>query len=832
MAARAALFAAAALCASAKTTPITDATTTGRACQPPHNTYPFCDAALSIEVRVADLIGRLQPEEIPPQLTARHNGGGSPVHHPSNISRLGIPDYDWGLNCIHGVQSSCVQDPASKAVYCPTSFPNPVNFGATWNTSMAQEMGAIIGTETRALWLAGATEESGWSGMPVIGLNVWSPTINLARDPRWGRNQEAPSESPLINGDYGTAYAIGVQTGEDARYFKTLVTLKHAHCYSLENSDGFTRHSFNALVSNATLADTYWVAFKAAITNPVSPPQSIMCCACTPRHAALHVAAAAAAAAAPTRAPLPPSPRAAYNAVNGIPSCGDAGFQQAVVRDRWNFSGFITSDTGAIEDFFEPDAHHWVKTSGEAACAALRGSTDLCSGAPFIDSLLAAVAAGTCSMTDVTRALTRTLTARFRLGLFDAIEAQPYWHVPIAAVGAPASLDASARVAAASMVLLKHDGAALPLAAGVRLAVIGPHAQARDALVGSYLGQLCEDDTTGCVQTPLAALTAANAGGVTRSAPGCAVNSSDESGFAAAVALAQASDVVVLMLGIDETVEGESNDRRSIDLPAVQHRLVSAVAAANTPIVIVLLNGGSLDVTNEMATPGVGAMLAAGYPGVFGAAAIAATLFGQNEHCCGKLSTTWYPASYTEQIKMSEMEWAVGPGRAYRYYTGEPVFPFGFGMALTTFQLANLTAGAAPLRFSTDAAAAGATAVVRINVTNTGARAGDEVVQLYAYPPAGAPPERPRAGELPLRKELLAYQRVHLEPGASQVVSFNVAAEAFAIVDRASAARTLRPATAGWRLEAATGAPGAAPVVLAVAIDGESERVVEAFPQW
>ena len=175
-----------------------------------------------------------------------------------------------------GVQSSCVEDPATKALYCPTSFPNPVNYGMTWHDDLAREMGAIIGTETRALWLAGATEESGWSGRPVIGLDVWSPNINLAREPRWGRNQEVPSEDTFLNGRYGTAYTIGVQTGEDARFFKTLSTLKHAEAYSLEDSDGFTRHTFNAVISNATLADTYWPAFRMAITSPVSPPQSIM----------------------------------------------------------------------------------------------------------------------------------------------------------------------------------------------------------------------------------------------------------------------------------------------------------------------------------------------------------------------------------------------------------------------------------------------------------------------------------------------------------------------------------------------------------------------------
>ena len=363
------------------------------------------------------------------------------------------------------------------------------------------------------------------------------------------------------------------------------------------------------------------------------------------------------------------------------------------MRDTWGFDGYITSDTGAIEDIYQ--GHNYVKTSGEAACAALRGSTDICSGAPFIDSLLAAVAAGTCSMADVTRALTRTLTAQFRLGLFDPIADQPYWHVPTDAVGTAASRNSSARAAAESMVLLKHDGAALPLAPGIRLAVIGPHALATDALVGNCeqaggrargracerrpgnltqqidrsfarasttplplplradLGQLCADDTSSCVQTPTAALTAANAGGSTKSVPGCAVNSSDESGFAAAVALAGASDAVVLMLGIDDSIESESHDRVSIDLPLTQHRLVAAVAAVGKPVVVVLLSGSSLDVTAEMATPGVGAIVAAGYPGIFGASAIAATLFGSNDRCCGKLAMTWYPSIYTEQIEMS-----------------------------------------------------------------------------------------------------------------------------------------------------------------------------------
>jgi len=252
-------------------------------------------------------------------------------------------------------------------------------------------------------------------------------------------------------------------------------------------------------------------------------------------------------------------------------------------------------------------------------------------------------------MSVVNAALYRTFMLRFQLGLFDPIDSQPYWAVPLTAVNTSVSQDNNRLATYSSMVLLKNDGGLLPLAPGKRVAVIGPHGQAQSALVGNYLGQLCPDDSFDCIVTPLQAITGANVGGTTQYSAGCQITSNDTSGFAAAVALAQSSDYVVLMMGIDESVEGEAHDRTSIDLPYVQHQLAAAIVATGKPVVLVLLNGGMLDISAEKAT--VGAMVEAGYPGFWGSFAIADTLFGGNDHLGGKLSYTVYPASYVNEVR-------------------------------------------------------------------------------------------------------------------------------------------------------------------------------------
>ena len=221
LAAAAAAALGAASLAAARTVPANTVTYDTRACQPPFDALPFCDTTLSLDERVDDLIARVwqtNASVIPWLLTARNDGR-------SALPLLGVPEYDYGLNCIHGVQSSCVLLSDNVTLVCPTSFPNPVNYGSAWNKSLAYEMGRVVGLEARALWLLGAVEE-----VPKIhiGLDCWSPNINIARDPRWGRNQEVASEDPLLNGDFGSQYSQGVQMpGLDSAHVAVVSTLKH-----------------------------------------------------------------------------------------------------------------------------------------------------------------------------------------------------------------------------------------------------------------------------------------------------------------------------------------------------------------------------------------------------------------------------------------------------------------------------------------------------------------------------------------------------------------------------------------------------------------------------
>lgn len=545
-----------------------------------------------------------------------------------------------------------------------------------------------------------------------------------------------------MNGDFGAQYSLGVQMpGLDDTRLAGVATLKHWDAYDLEDSDNATRHNFNAVVSFYALQGTYFPAFKKSIIE--GGAGGVMC---------------------------------SYNAVNGVPTCASPMLTKTL-RDAWGFQGYVSSDSGALEDIYS--AHHYAADALAAVPLALRdGQCDVCSGGVYSSELLAALAAGTIAREDIDLALQHTLRLRFRLGLFDPPAATPYWSVPLSAVASPRAQDANLRAALSSMVLLKNDGT-LPLKKGSRIAVIGPHGNATLALVGNYLGQICPSNKFECLTSPYDALLAANAGGSVTYTPGCPISKNDSSGIAAAVAAAAAADLVVLALGIDGSVEGEAHDRVSIDLPGQQHALAAAVAAVGKPVAIFLLHGGAVDLSAERDNAAIGAILDAGYPGFLGGVAIAQTLLGDNDFLGGKLSTTVYPAAYTEQITESEMELDVGPGRGYRFYTGPVVWPFGFGLSLTSFTLA-LAAGPPAGALITELSPSAAL-LYTVTVTNTGARTGDDVVQAYFCPQST--PAQPKSR---LVKQLFAYERVHLAPGATAQLNFTVDSSTLYLVDRDS----------------------------------------------
>ncbi|KAG2782289.1 Beta-xylosidase/alpha-L-arabinofuranosidase 2 [Phytophthora cactorum] len=698
---------------------------------------PFCDPSLSTYLRVEDLLSRLPLQEKATLLTARATPRG-------NMSSIGLPEYNWGANCVHGVQSTC-------GTNCPTSFPNPINLGAIFDPQVVSDMAQVIGWELRALWLEGAREN--YKGGPHLGLDCWSPNININRDPRWGRNTETPSEDPLVNSKYGVAYTRGLQEGkrEDPRFLQAVVTIKHYAAYSYENYGGVNRMEFDAIVSPYDFTDTYFPAFRSSIVD--GNAMGVMC---------------------------------SYNSVNGIPMCANNALEKTLLRDTLGFDGYITSDSGAVEAI--SDMHHYADSQCEAARLAILAGTDINSGKSYEACLKDLVDSHQLEEKTLNEALRHTLKLRFKLGLFDPIEDQPYWNVTPSDVNTAEAKELSLNATRKSIVLLQNNGSVLPLTKGVKLAVIGPHAKSKRGLLGNYLGQMCRGDydEVGCVKTPFKAISAMNGASSTTFARGCDIKNSSTAGFDEAVTATQNADTVVLFLGIDKTVEGEVGDRDNIELPSIQMKLLKRIRAVGKPTVLVLINGGVIGA--EKIIHQTDALVEAFYPGFFGAQAMADVLFG-DVNPSGKLPVTMYRSDYVDQVEMKSMDMTAYPGRTYRYFKGEPVFPFGWGLSYTTFSLSVDNGTTTRSATSTNSSSGSlvtaveisnsANATISVVVSNDGDVAGEEVVFAFFKPlSTGA-----KGSATLLNMQLFDYQRVSLEPSDSTRVSFTVQRSDLSLVD-------------------------------------------------
>jgi len=667
----------------------------------------YKNATLPFEQRVDDLISHMTLEEKASQL----------VNASRAIPRLGITAYNWWNEALHGVARNGVA----------TVFPQAIALGATFDPALVHEMAVAISTEGRVKY-----NQTGYGNDHALyqGLTFWSPNINIFRDPRWGRGQETYGEDPFLAALFGKAFVTGLQ-GDDPKYLRAIATPKH---FAVHSGPETIRHYADVSVSKHDMMDTYLPQFRAAVVD--AKAQSVMC---------------------------------AYNRINGQPACAQEFLLDDLLRKAWDFKGVVVSDCDAIADIAW--GHKYAKTLPEAAAIALRHGVDSdCSsyspvveGSSDYDRYVEAVKQGLVPESVVDRSLKRLFLIRMKLGLFDPKEAVPFADVADSELDSEAHRAIALRTARESIVLLKNRGV-LPLkAATKRIVVVGPLADQTVPLYGNYNG------------TPSRAVSALD--GLKHQFPNAEIvfepgtnflrpaDSQARDAMARALAAAKRADVVIAVVGISPTLEGEEmkvdvpgfsgGDRTSLDLPAAEDGLLKAVrAATKKPLIVVLYNGSALAV--NWAAKKADAIVEAWYGGEEAGTAIADILSG-NYSPSGRLPVTFYK-SVDDLPPFENYAMSAGQGRTYRYFKGVPLYPFGYGLSYTSFSYRGLSLSAQIL-------AAGETLGVSAVVTNAGNRVGDEVAQLYLTFP-GTP-------GMPL-KALRGVERVSLAPGESRVVHFTL----------------------------------------------------------
>ena len=665
---------------------------------------PYRDLSLPVEARVNDLVSRMTLDEKMAQL----------VYTSPAIDRLGIPAYNWGNECLHGVAQAGVA----------TVFPQSIGLGATWDARLIHSVAEAISDEGRAKYHDALRQNR---QRKYYGLTFFSPNVNIFRDPRWGRGQETYGEDPYLTARLGVAYVQGLQ-GDDPQYLKVVSTPKHFAAHSGPEPE---RHRFNAQMDERDLRETYLPAFEACLRE--GKAFAVM---------------------------------GAYSRLNGEADCASHKLLDEILRREWGFRGYVVSDCQGIRDIFEN--HHLASSVEEASAMALKAGCDLNCGNEYM-SLPAALKQGLVSEADVDTALKRLLEARFRLGMFDPPEKVPYARIPFSVVDSGEHRALSLQAARESIVLLKNDHHLLPLSKTLKsIAVVGPNANDVKALLGNYYGtpSLAVTPVVGIRQKVSSLTRVIYAKGCEPAEPPTIATSLDE-----AVRAAQSADVVVVALGLSGDLENEQfeietdgfywGDRTSLDLPRAQEKLLEAVAATGKPIVLLLLNGGPI--TTTWASIHAGAIVEAWYPGEEGGTAIADVLFG-DYNPGGRLPVTIYK-SVDQLPPFGDYKMA---GRTYRYFSGEPLYPFGCGLSFTHFQYSHLETGARQIKSTENQR-------VSVEVRNSGAVGGDEVVQLYLSHLNSPVP-------VPIRA-LAGFSRVYLKAGESKVINFNLTSRQLSVID-------------------------------------------------
>eukprot|EP00475_Leptophrys_vorax_P024823 TRINITY_DN343_c0_g1_i1.p1 TRINITY_DN343_c0_g1~~TRINITY_DN343_c0_g1_i1.p1 ORF type:complete len:746 (+),score=247.05 TRINITY_DN343_c0_g1_i1:83-2320(+) len=663
---------------------------------------PYCDPTLPIDVRTKDLVSRMTLEEqIKVISPIADDSIDACPSYTGSIDRLGVPNNMWLVETNTAVASACYDES-----HCATTFVSPAMLASSFNRTSWRAKGSVIGTEMRAFNnLNWHRDIDGGSTFYRIGVTGYGPNMNIVRDPRFGRNQELPSEDPFLSGNYAAEYLQGMQEEDKLGHPKMIAYVKHFTDYTVENNRG----NFDANVSMFDFFDSFLPQYEIAFKQ--GRASGAMC---------------------------------SYNAENGHPSCANGFILNEVMRNRWGRpDALITSDCGAISNM--RGAPLYAQTDEECAAWSLMNGTDVEAGSRVWTNGALANA--------VTQGLA-TAEAVAAAGQFDPLESIEWSKFGLESIGAPAHKQANYEAALQGLVLLKNEDNFLPLKAGLKIAVVGPHSVSQSGMVEDYYGdQMCWTDFD-CITTIGAGLKAVNngAGGSTVISKGVDINSNDQSGMQAAIAAANDADVIILAIGIDRTVEHEGQDRTDINLPGLQEEFAKQVLALGIPTVMVVLNGGAVAIDGLINAPK--AIIEAWYPSTEGARALAAHVFGY-ENRFGKLPISVYPSYYINQFDMNNMEMAKYPGRTYRYYSETPLFSFGHGLSYTTFK--------------TSCAIHEKLQIVTCDVTNTGSRDGDEVVMLFHAVGADVRAQFGSQHPIPL-KNLIGFERVSVAAKQTQTI--------------------------------------------------------------
>lgn len=629
------------------------------------------------------------------------------------IKRLQIPAYNWWNEALHGVARGGVA----------TSFPQAIGMAATFDTELLQKAGDVVATEGRAKY-------NGYAHLEdrdiYKGLTFWSPNINIFRDPRWGRGHETFGEDPYLTSRLGVAYVKGIQ-GE-GEYRKATACAKH---FAAHSGPEAIRHEFNVEVNKKDLYETYLPAFEALVKE--ADVEGVM---------------------------------GAYTCLNGLPTCAHKEMMDDVLRKEWGFEGYYVSDCWAIRDIHE--GHGITNTAEESAAMALKAGCDLNCGVTYLH-LIKAYKKGLVTEEEIRTAAERLFTTRYLLGMFEPTE---YDKIPYEMVECKEHLEIADQLTRESIVLLKNGGL-LPLSKEYKtVGVIGPNANSRAALVGNYHG------TSSKYITLLEGIQEVVGDDVrVLYSEGCHLYEDrvehlayPNDRLAEAMLVAEHSDVVILCVGLDETLEGEegdagnsyaSGDKETLMLPECQRLLMDKILTMcksyEKPVVVCMMAGSSVDL-NE-ADEKADAIVQVWYPGARGGKQVARMLYGEYSPS-GKLPVTFYrgledlPAFEDYSMK----------GRTYRYYEGTPLYPFGYGLTygkvvVNEFEVVKMGEGVS----------------LKITVGNVGDYDTGEVVQVYV--------KNEESRFAPLHPVLCGFQRVFVEKGKSQVIEIRLGKEAFSVVD-------------------------------------------------